>query len=84
VARYEVIESVKNLVPEDHPLSSLDLTVWDFFPAELLEERGLTDPSNLRASVLLSSKVLGECLEDAWNSFKFEDEIKELEILLED
>ena len=89
VARYEVIRSAKGLLPEEDPQSSLHLTLWDFYPAAVLEEHGVTDPNDPRVSVVLSCEVLGKCLEEAWNSSEnsvsetsFSQEMEQLERLV--
>lgn len=64
VARYKVVESIKGLIPKKDLLSSLDLTLLDFFPVAVLEEHSTTDSSDLRLSVVLSYKVLGKYLKE--------------------
>jgi len=61
VARYEVVESSQGDL-----LSSL--TLWDFFPAAVLKEHGITDLGDQRVRLGLSGKVIWKCFQEAWNS----------------
>ncbi len=81
VARYEVVESVKEFVPKRDRF--LDLTVFDFFPAEALKEHGLTNPGDLRASIVMFGKVLRGCFIEVSGGLGSK-EIETLERLLED
>ncbi|KAL8762869.1 MAG: hypothetical protein Q9184_001214 [Pyrenodesmia sp. 2 TL-2023] len=59
--RYEVIESIRDVVPEDEPGGSLMLRLQDFFPADVLKER-VTGPQNSLPSITISHKAIVACL----------------------
>ncbi|KAL8653747.1 MAG: hypothetical protein Q9210_001918 [Variospora velana] len=69
VTRYSVKESVTDFVPNRESDGSVQLTQFDFFPAEDLEKHGLTGPGDPRATVVLAWKDLACCFEVLWNCF---------------
>jgi hypothetical protein len=79
ITRYAVIEVIKMFNPKQDPLGSLDLTLWDIFSAESLNEHGLIYPRDQGTSIVLSSKALSKCLDQAWNKdFSFSKEMERL------
>lgn len=80
IERWEVVESVVDIVPDQVLDNFLNLNVFDFFPRDVLEAYGLTSPEDPAALIAIPHSNLADCLEQVWAD---RDELEDLEEKLE-